>query len=85
MDRADGKPVARPAGVFGNWNTVFKRCRHRAKADVFERIFDALSGDSDLEFAMVDGTTVKVHRHGQGAKGELKARLSASPAAAGRP
>jgi transposase len=68
---------------FGNWNTVFKRFRHWVKADVFKRIFDALSGDPDLEFAMVDGTIVKVHRHGQGAKGGLKARPSASPAAAG--
>ena len=48
---------------------VFKRFRHWVKADVFKRIFDALSGDPDLEFAMVDGTIVKVHRHGQGAKG----------------
>jgi transposase len=68
---------------FGNWNTVFKRFRHWVKADVFKRIFDALSGDPDLEFAMVDGTIVKVHRYGQGAKGGLKARPSASPAAAG--
>ncbi len=70
---------------FGNWNTVFKRFRHWVKADVFKRIFDALSGDPDLEFAMIDGTIVKVHRHGQGAKGGLKARPSASPAAAGPP
>ena len=24
---------------FGSWNTVFKRFRHRVKADVFKRIF----------------------------------------------
>jgi hypothetical protein len=44
------------------------------KADVFKRLFDAASDDPDMEFAMVDGTIVKVHRHGQGAKGGLKAR-----------
>jgi transposase len=71
--------------VFGNWNTVFKRFRHWIKADVFKRIFEALSGDPDLEFALIDGTIVKVHRHGQGAKGGRKARPSASPEAAGRP
>jgi hypothetical protein len=27
-----------------------------------------------LEYAMVDATIVKVHRHGQGAKGGLRAR-----------
>ena len=35
---------------------------------------DAVSGDPDMEYAMVDGTIVKVHRHGQGAKGGLEAK-----------
>ncbi len=60
---------------FGKWNTVFNRFRDWVKADVFKRIFDALSENPDMEFAMIDGTIVKVHRHGQGAKGGLKARL----------
>ena len=60
--------------VFGNWNTVFKRFRHWVKRDVFKRIVDAVSVDPDMEYAMVDGTIVKVHRHGQGAKGELGAK-----------
>jgi transposase len=59
---------------FGRWNTVFKRFRDWVKADVFKRIFDAVSDDPDMEFAMVDATIVKVHRHGQGAKGGLLAR-----------
>ena len=70
-----GSPWRDLPEVFGNWNTVFKRFRHWVKADVFKRIFDALSGDPDLEYAMIDGSIVKVHRHGQGAKGGLKARL----------
>jgi hypothetical protein len=37
-------------------------------------MFRVLAEDSDFEYAMVDGTIVKVHRHGQGAKGGLKAR-----------
>ena len=63
---------------FGNWNTVFKRFRDWVKADVFKRMFDAVSDEPDMEYAMVDATIVRVHRHGQGAKGGLKARLSAS-------
>ena len=39
--------------------------------------FDAVSDDPDMEYAMVDATIVKVHRHGQGAKGGPKARPSA--------
>lgn len=67
---------------FGKWNTAFKRFRDWVRADVFQRMFDAVSGDPDMEFAMVDATIVKVHRHGQGAKGGLVARPSAAPAAA---
>ena len=59
---------------FGNWNTVFKRYRDWLKADVFYTIFSSISDDPDMEYAMVDATIVKVHRHGQGAKGGLKAR-----------
>lgn len=59
---------------FGKWNTVFKRFREWVKRDVFYRIFNALSDEPDMEYAMIDGTIVKVHRHGQGSKGGLKAR-----------
>jgi transposase len=44
------------------------------KADIWKRLFDAVSDDPDMEYAMVDATIVKVHRHGQGAKGGLKAK-----------
>ena len=70
---------------FGKWNSVYRRFRDWVRAGVFERIFNALSDEPDMEMAMIDGTIVKVHRHGQGAKGGLKARPSASPEAAGRP
>ena len=57
---------------FGKWNTVFKRFRDGSKADIWQKRFDAVSGQPDMEYAMVDATIVKVHRHGQGAG--LKAR-----------
>ena len=53
----------------GQFNLVFD-----VKADVFARIFEALSGDPDMEYVCVDATIVKVHRHGHGAKGGLKIR-----------
>jgi hypothetical protein len=37
-------------------------------------MFRALSSAPDLEYAMIDGFIVKVHRSGQGAKGGLSAR-----------
>ena len=77
-----GSPWRDLPAMFGKWNTVFKRYSDWVKADVFQRLFEAVSGDPDMEFAMVDGTIVKVHRHGQGAKGGLRARPSAAPKAA---
>ncbi len=69
-----GSPWRDLPPVFGKWNTVFKRYRDWVKADIFKKIFDAASDDPDMEYVMVDATIVKVHRHGQGAKGGLKIR-----------
>src|SRR5260370_24527057 len=69
-----GSPWRDLPEFFGKWNTVFKRYRDWVKAEVFKRLFEAVSDDPDMEFAMVDATIVKVHRHGQGAKGGLRAR-----------
>ena len=64
-----GSPWRDLPASFGKWNTVFKRYSDWVKAGVFQRLFEALSGEPDLEYAMIDGTVVKVHRHAQGAKG----------------
>lgn len=74
-----GSPWRDLPETFGNWSTVYTRFRDWVKADVWKRLFDAVSDTPDMEYAMVDATIVKVHRHGQGAKGGLRARPSASP------
>ncbi len=67
---------------FGNWNNVFKRFRRWALSGVFERVFNALSEDFDLEWVFVDGTIMQAHRKAAGAKGGPAARGSAAPGAA---
>ncbi len=39
------------------------------KKGIFKNIFNILSNKPDLEYAAIDGTISKVHRHGQGAVG----------------
>lgn len=47
---------------------MFKQFRDWVKADVFQTLFDVVSKQSDMEYAMVNVTNVRVHRHGQGVK-----------------
>ena len=71
-----GSPWRDLPPALGHWNSAFTRFRDWAKAGVWKRLFDAVSDDPDMEYAMVDATIVKVHRHGQGAKGGPKTRRS---------
>lgn len=68
--------------TFGQWNSVFQRFRRWALKGVFERIFKLLSDDPDFEYALIDGTIIRVHQHGTGAKGGRKIRRSGVRAAA---
>jgi transposase len=67
---------------FGNWNSVFPHFRRWARSGVFDRVFQALSEDADFESVSVDGTIVRVHQHGTGARGGPTIRPSAVHAAA---
>ena len=62
---------------FGYWNSAFRRFRRWSRKGIFEKIFNVLSGDPDFEYAIIDGTIVRVHQHGTGAKGGLTIRRSA--------
>lgn len=77
-----GAPWRDLPDAFGLWNSVFKRFRRWTLKGVFECVFKALSGDPDFEYAMIDGTIVRVHQHGTGAKGGLAIRRSGDRAAA---
>ncbi|GCE84231.1 transposase [Komagataeibacter diospyri] len=69
-----GSPWRDLPTYFGHWNSVYSRYSDWTKAGVFQKIFEAVSDDPDMEYAMIDGTVVRVHRHGQGAKGGPEAR-----------
>ncbi len=77
-----GAPWRDLPGLFGNWNSVFKRFRRWAQKGVFEELFKRLSWNNDFEYATIGGTIIRVHQHGAGAKGGLKIRPLADRAAA---
>src|SRR4051794_12750405 len=57
---------------FGHWNSIFTRFRDWVKADVWQRLFDAVSDDPDLEYALVDATIIKSTATGRVQKGDAK-------------
>ena len=74
-----GTPWRDLPAEFGKWNSVFSRFRYWVKRGVFHCMFKDLFSDSDFEYTMIDGTICKVHRHGQGTKGERRNRPLENP------
>ena len=76
-----GSPWRDLPPTFGNWNSQFRRFRRWARTGVFESLFNAMSDDPDLEYALIDGTIVQAHHKASGAKGGLRLRPSDAGAA----
>jgi transposase len=52
---------------FGDWKKAHTRHSRWAKSGVWERVFKVLAADADNEYAMIDSTIVRAHRHSAGA------------------
>jgi len=53
---------------FGAWQTVYERFTVWSNENVFEKIFDILCIDADLQDLSIDSTSCKAHQHAAGAK-----------------
>ncbi len=61
---------------FGAWQTVYKRFWQWANLGIWDEVLAELSKDADPEAIMIDGSFVKLHQHGSGAKGGTSNRKS---------
>lgn len=52
---------------FGNWNSAWRRFDRWSKNGVWLRLFEATQ-EGDLEWVMIDSTTVRAHQHAAGAQ-----------------
>lgn len=70
---------------FGLWNTVFTRFNRWNRSGVWQRVLEALRGEADCEWVMVDGTVIRVHQNAAGAIGGPISKQSCARAAVSRP
>ena len=52
---------------FGTWNSTYRRFRRWAQKGGWQRVFEAVQ-EPDLDWAMLDSTSVRAHQHAAGQK-----------------
>jgi transposase len=64
---------------FGNWHTTYTRFNRWCKKGVWQRVFQEVGKDTDLEQLMIDSTVVRAHQHAAGAQKKRVIKRSGDP------
>ena len=80
-----GAPWRDLPAQFGRWHSIYMRFARWHKSGVWDRLFQAVRGDADLEEVFIDSTAIRAHLHAAGAPKKTVRSHWADLAAAGAP
>lgn len=70
---------------FGRWHTAYMRFARWQRSGVWERVFQVVRADADLEEVFLDSTAIRAHLHAAGAPKKTVRSHWAALAVAGGP
>jgi transposase len=74
-----GSPWRDLPAEFGRWHTVYIRFSRLRSKGVWQRVVNALAGETEIEHVLIDSTIVRAHQHSAGASKKTGRKRSVVP------
>ncbi|MGF6919780.1 transposase [Paraburkholderia sp. 40] len=76
-----GSPWRDLPSEFGRWHTVYMRFSRWRRTGVWQRVVNALAGETEIDRVLIDSTVVRAHQHSAGASKKVGRKRSGVPGA----